>query len=1385
MEDDLSTGAGVPLVLLPVRVETRYSTDNTQLRVRIYPDTVHVEALDEGLTADERAAGIAYWTALWPTGDTSSAWPTLANAVGQQRAAWVAHALTPLNVADRPAQPPQFQGTPPSQPRAAMVRTLPDRFHVIVEQDGVAPVEAIGLPIPAEVAVSLPPDSLVPVVGADDLPVVDDATSWTVDYSAAVAIGMAVNIPLASPGAAIARLQVIGVRKATGAPDLERLLTAHRYSDGAEFIPQGTPSNNTETDRTEWSRRAPPPPPGIDAVPPVGGSNASALASVLGINPAIVASLPNAAAMEQPRAQAMAIALWESTWGQMLERLLEPNAMSDTTRAGVREHAIQWVRGRGPLPALRLGRQPYGMLPVMPIDAGAFVARPGGIQPGLAAFLETLRPLWTTAAQSLPTTMSGALDVMLPEILGTSPVLRRLMVRKVTARTVDMEQATGILGTDFNDAAQDQVNALSRLLMRVEPSQVGSNGSLGMATNRLDLPLTNADDVPFIRALVEQQPAPTPTSVLQVLLGHAAELEQFHRTGLAASEEDFHQLSVVIDQIPTADTRQVAQLALQAIQSRTPRAPEVQVAATTFAQAGWRLDQSTLAARQPLPGLVTGSVVQQLTINGQAVGALSRNQVGLQALGEVFEAARRQVEFNDALQTLAGIDDERERELLLCETLDLASHRLDAWITSLASSRLASLRGAGGAVIGAYAWVENITPDPPVPVAAEGFAGIFESPHDGGFIHAPGLSHATTAAVLRSGRLSHQPGDANSGALNIDISSGRVRLALEIIEGMRNGQLLGALLGYRLERWLHERSGNGLELDRFIYVLRALAPLVAGKQTDPGAPSEVVAATAVVDGVQLLELQQSNPAAIDQALTNGPGELGSPDGRYIVQWNPPGDGERAAVHTAIADMDGLHDAVADLLLAEGVHQLVRGNTTRAAAALDALSAGEAPPPIPDVVRTPVSGLTITHRLMIALPLPAPAGVAGWSTTQPRAQAEPALEAWAERQFGPAEPAVTAAALCALDLVYDADGDQFDQTSLALRLSQPPDSRLWELARSLRALVVKARPLTGDSVGRVEAAGDLSTRAQTAHDALSAAAAGVDGNHDLDATLTALLPFGVRIGPTTAGLAPTDRGSLADALVAEARRRASAAAGLIVAGQPADAFGAIFGDGFLALPRVEPPPAADAFASACGQGGVKAQDGRDIRPWLARMASVRLALQRYAEATLFREAFGSRCRLGIVQLPVGSPGQWAGLPFAADETFPSEPVTAIVIENGFGSPLDGTEEFAGLVVDEWIDVVPRPTVTSGMAVNAVGPAARPPQAILLAVSPDGQPWTRDKLLHTLADTLELARIRAVTLERLPWAGRILPALYFQDWSLQGEPVIRWERFAQRAVTRVAP
>ncbi|GAB3960424.1 hypothetical protein GCM10027614_82260 [Micromonospora vulcania] len=78
---------GVPLVLLPVRLETRYDTDpaSTRLRIRVYPDDIHLDAHEPELTDAEAEAGRAYWRACWTAAeqpDRQRAWTLLVTSVG-------------------------------------------------------------------------------------------------------------------------------------------------------------------------------------------------------------------------------------------------------------------------------------------------------------------------------------------------------------------------------------------------------------------------------------------------------------------------------------------------------------------------------------------------------------------------------------------------------------------------------------------------------------------------------------------------------------------------------------------------------------------------------------------------------------------------------------------------------------------------------------------------------------------------------------------------------------------------------------------------------------------------------------------------------------------------------------------------------------------------------------------------------------------------------------------------------------------------------------------------------------------------------------------------------------------------------------------------------
>ena len=95
-------------------------------------------------------------------------------------------------------------------------------------------------------------------------------------------------------------------------------------------------------------------------------------------------------------------------------------------------------------------------------------------------------------------------------------------------------------------------------------------------------------------------------------------------------------------------------------------------------------------------------------------------------------------------------------------------------------------------------------------------------------MHAPSINHAAAAALLRNAYLSHAS-SAQAEMLSVNLSSDRVRRAQFVLEGMRNGQPIEALLGYQFERGLHDRTSTSaalnevpvLELNEFIQPYRA------------------------------------------------------------------------------------------------------------------------------------------------------------------------------------------------------------------------------------------------------------------------------------------------------------------------------------------------------------------------------------------------------------------------------------------------------------------------------------------------------------------------------------------------------------------------------------
>jgi hypothetical protein len=755
-----------------------------------------------------------------------------------------------------------------------------------------------------------------------------------------------------------------------------------------------------------------------------------------------------------------------------------------------------------------------------------------------------------------------------------------------------------------------------------------------------------------------------------------------------------------------------------------------------------------------------------------------------------------------------------ELERLFTETLDVSAHRLDAWVTSLASKRLDTMRARKplGVHVGAYGWVEELRPAGPDRhrrVIRPAGPSLEAQTASGGFVHAPSMGHAATAAILRNAYLSRTGPDRVRYA--IDLSSSRVRRARWLLDGVRNGQPLGALLGYQLERGLHE-GHPGFDLDRYIEPLRRRFPLVADKAGPSGEPVEHVAARDVVDGL-----------ALRAAWTAGTFTLG-PGGLEVA----PGD--RAAVEAELGRLDETVDAVADLLLAESVHQVVAGSLSGAASSLDALAHGAVRPPDPAIAELPRGGATLTHRVAVVLGDPPP-GDGPWAAVPltPRARTEPALDRWVGQLLGnpeavrcrvslrdptPADPArrrevtlrLADLGLRPLDVLAlaapaqpDAEASEIDRRVAFAAMAQAPDEtdlrivyerdaawdpaailtfpELLELARAIAAVVGGARPLNAQDLAPPDAAATPTpedagarARAEQARAALDAARTALDaaaaqareGSPDLGALRAALGAaslFGVSeaVPLTRRSVGDAPRAALlgqAESVLAElARRGSSAAAGA----EPGEVAREIFGRDFVLLPRVVPARAAE-LGQALASGGALGATPRDVRRWLQQAARVRPSLQRWRRLWLYAEALGRRPpRHDLAQLPHVPGERWIGLALDPPDVRPASGRLSLVLDRP-AEPA-ASEPWAGLLLDEWPELIPGRAETTGLAFHYDDPGAEPPQTVLLAVPPTGEPhWTLDTLVEILRDTLDLAKIRGVDGELVGILGQLLPAVY---------------------------
>ncbi|HKG03119.1 MAG TPA: hypothetical protein VKB03_08045 [Conexibacter sp.] len=1319
-----------PIALLPVRLETRFADART-IQVRVYPDDLHIDAFEPRLTRAELRAARAYWRR-----PGEAAWQQLLSRLSPARAAWATRLARP----GAPDPPLRRAG----QRRAPQITTLPTRWRFVGLVGGETVVDRRGReipnPLPLGVLLRDPP-------GADRR-----HATWLFDFRAAVQVGMAAVLRLPDGVEHLDELLVVGVQRSSAEVASQRLrdtLRGHAFGAGLGFLKPGTPTNNTPQSRSGWSSRPQPQPPARRRPRLAPGTDAARLASALGLPEA--AFLAECQGAGETTEQALA-GLTLLSWGALGQAVVEGAQGSDLVTGefeeadmrmwrDVRDHLIAYVRSRGPLPTLRVGRQPYGILPATSLDEWE-ARRVQGASGPIADWLLRLRHHWRAALAPgwIPRVTDGAgADHVAVDVLSRLPTPIDVAVRRMLSPRAAREQ--------FGPRSPGPAVAVSGIAP-------GANARWTVPTEQLSLLSLVGDATQPDYGQVMPRLDPDPEVFTDVL---------------SASRELWRDaLAVVGGRLSPADYRR-----------RWP----IDILRDPMTK-GRRDTLAGILRDRPYPGLVPAMLhpdnwifwptdesdpLRAALQLPQSVDSIVTGQEVEVARPAARRGMRRARAVIDALAALEATPAERRLPLAL-EVLDVYSHRLDAWITSLATRRLLAMRERRTATrtrVGGYGWVENLRRD-------------VDGRDVDGFVHAPSLHHAATAAVLRSGFRSN-PDDTS---LAVNLNSRRARVARWLLGGVRRGQELGALLGYRFERALHDAG-----LDELVDDFRDRYPApVAPEPPQPppaGTPpnqwersAEAIAARNVVDGMKL------------------------------ARDAPTARGVSTAAAPFVDDVVDALDAVGDLLLAESVHQLVGGNPLRAGLAADTLGRGEDVPDRFDVLRTPHRARAITHRVAALLP-DAPARPPGWADDA-LARLDPRVEAWVADALGPAAerrlegmlripvapgendtPPADGAAPSVITREFARGADELglgalstallasgaDRTRLAARIRElegaPADATVsfdglaWRelrgVATRVRSLLAAAQPLLPAHVAAGERAEQVVPELGELRRRVLAFAATLPGRGDPDSAAGRLR-----------ALARNGRRALDETWLRAVNAALAEALGASVPVAP-----------LLRGARLGPRPPLGPRRPAARPA---APTDAELADWARRVGAVRSTVRRWHELTLLTAASSGRpCPLGASQ----SPRRSAADPWIAGPFDPlHRPMARQHLLWHAPVPLAAGGPLAGLVLDEWVELlpgsdalaetkregrtpVPPESELTGLTFHFDRPDAKAPQAILLAVPPNPKRgWTEDGLALVVRDTLELAKLRAVDLGDLPLLDDVLPAVAPQLQSPLGGVAHDW-------------
>jgi hypothetical protein len=692
--------AGVE-VLAPLRIETRFyppdeDRDTWLLKLRVYPDEFSmarppVPPTFEELDVFDIALAAAHAD---PEADPHASFLMLAADLGPARALWLLRHVPTV----------EFDGVPQAD-RTAFAERDPEALPVTTRPVGLPPRLDVWIVAPGgsrSLAGSMQPEA--DKIAADlDLSAFEDeslihagklAETWWTSFERALAVGLALEIPFGAAPPEIEAIVVCGL----GDEGPEALIDMQAATGRLALLGLGTPTNTVEGEpTTEMGRDA-------RAWLSLLDGDATAASVVLdAMSGGKAAPMPLLGGETSiPRyGQAAVRALWPLLWGHSLRDMVGVGKLAPD----VAEWAFEYLAPEGSLPTIRVGEQPYGLLPTTALEAGV----------GQSSLEEQLRQ-WTIswrarAAQAASTAgnVAGADTERLIELIGDDAVTPRWSVRPLLPRPVVelLRAQAGEPPLPPGDWELETAKALA--------------GDAAFA-----FPLA-----PFAAPTTLPDTEDDPKSLLELF-----EDDAFFPKSWPDKLGFLGHLVAATYLLLRADLG----MAVRALDAGNPIDP--------YARLPVFESQDVLVS---LAGVSDVDKLQQLQVSGDpnAEFVIKRYQTGKQALIQLVKSW--------------GEADERKAVMrAVLAALDTASHRVDPWVTGLAEARLRRLRADGAPYrLGAYGWVDR-----PRPFTGDPGSPPPPGPTKAGLLHAPSYAQALTAALLRD-RAVRYPGEEN-WQINLD-----------------------------------------------------------------------------------------------------------------------------------------------------------------------------------------------------------------------------------------------------------------------------------------------------------------------------------------------------------------------------------------------------------------------------------------------------------------------------------------------------------------------------------------------------------------------------------------------------------------------------------------